>query len=127
MANSILVAFMVFAATWRSARNISSDFRVPQSTNIEALLLVSTQDLQTPSDRFDCSELLDYCKTRGTQKTTISPLAFAGAFEDSRGDERTGGRRIPGNVATNVVQHCSHNANGIAAEVIHCWFQAQRY
>jgi hypothetical protein len=66
MANSILVAFMLFAATWRSARNISSDFRVPQGTNFEALLLVGTHDLQTLSDCFDCSELLDYCKTRGT-------------------------------------------------------------
>jgi hypothetical protein len=56
----------VIAATWRSARNISSDFRVAQSTNIEALLLVGTHDLQTLSDHFDCPELLDYCKTRGT-------------------------------------------------------------
>jgi hypothetical protein len=58
--------FYLFAATWRSAGNISSDFRVPQSTNFEALLLVGAHDLQTLSDCFDCSELLDYCKTRGT-------------------------------------------------------------
>src|SRR5690242_3937348 len=67
MGKSILVASLCLRRPGVVHANISNDFRVPQSTKIEPLLLVGcTHDLQTLSDRFDCSELLDYCKTRGT-------------------------------------------------------------